>query len=47
MELHFTKGSRAKVLAMSMVVLMALFVLRLCYIQIIQHQYYVSHADFE
>lgn len=47
MELHFTKGSRAKVLAMSIVVLMALFVMRLFYIQIIQHQYYVSQADSE
>lgn len=47
MELHFTKGSRARLLAMAMVAFMALFVFRLFYLQVIQHDYYVSQADSE
>lgn len=47
MELHFTKGSRARALAMGMVALMALFVMRLFYIQIIQHNFYVTQANAE
>lgn len=47
MELHFTKGSRAKGIAILIVVLMGLFVVRLFYIQIIQHETYVAQADSE
>lgn len=47
MELHFTKGSRARALAIGMVVFMALFVLRLFYLQIIQHEYYTAQANAE
>jgi cell division protein FtsI/penicillin-binding protein 2 len=47
MELHFTKGSRAKRLAILIVMLMGLFVIRLFYIQIIQHDTYVAQADSE
>lgn len=47
MELHFTKGSRARLLAIGMVVLMALFVMRLFYLQVVQHDYYVAQADGE
>ncbi len=47
MELHFTKGSRARLLAMGLVGLIALFVVRLFYIQIVQHDFYVQQADSE
>lgn len=47
MELRFTKHSRAKLLAMGMVVLMAIFVVRLFYIQVVQHDLYTSLADSE
>lgn len=47
MELHFTNGSRAKMLAMGLVALMALFVARLFYVQVIQHAHYVDLAASE
>ncbi len=47
MELHFATKSRAKLLATGLVALMAVFMLRLFYIQIIQHEYYVSQAASE
>lgn len=47
MDLHFTKRSRAKRLAIGMLVIMTLFVIRLFYIQVIQHDYYVKLADSE
>lgn len=47
MELHFSKGSRARTIAIAMLLVMALFVLRLFYIQIVQHGFYVDQADSE
>lgn len=47
MELHFSPGSRAKTIAMITIVLMAAFVLRLFYIQVVQHSKYVAQADAE
>lgn len=47
MELHFTKGSRAQVVAIITLLIMAAFVVRLFYIQIVQHQAYVAQADSE
>lgn len=47
MELHFTKGSRAQQIAIITILIMAVFVVRLFYIQIVQHQAYVAQADSE
>jgi cell division protein FtsI/penicillin-binding protein 2 len=47
MELHFSRGGRARVLAIVVIAIMALFVMRLFYIQVIKHDYYVSQADSE
>lgn len=47
MELHFTPGGRARGLAIVITAIMALFVMRLFYIQIIQHSYYVAQAENE
>lgn len=47
MNLKFTQGSRTKFLAGSIIVLMALFVVRLFYIQVIRHDFYVVQADSE
>lgn len=47
MNLSFTKGSRTRSLAIVVTAILALFVVRLFYIQIIQHEYYVSQADDE
>lgn len=47
MELHFSGKSRAKTLAIITLGLMAVFVLRLFYVQVIQHGYYVDQADSE
>lgn len=47
MELHFTKGSRAKAIALLIIAVMGLFVVRLFYIQIIRHDTYVAQADSE
>lgn len=47
MELHFSSKSRAKKVAVVTLLLLALFVARLFYIQVIQHQVYVSQADAE
>ncbi len=47
MELHFTPGGRARGLAIVVTAIMALFVMRLFYIQVIQHSYYVDQADSE
>lgn len=43
----FTKGSRTKKFAIVLSVAMVLFALRLFYIQIIRHEYYVAQADSE
>ena len=47
MDLHFTKGSRARTLAIIVTAVMAVFVVRLFYIQIIRHNDYVVQADSE
>jgi cell division protein FtsI/penicillin-binding protein 2 len=47
MELSFSPGGRARGLAMALIALMALFVMRLFYIQVIQHGYYVDQAENE
>lgn len=47
MNLHFARGSRTKGIAIVMLIMMALFVGRLFYIQIIQHGYYMERADSE
>lgn len=47
MNLELQKGSRSKVLASIVVATMTLFVIRLFYIQIIQHDYYSDIANSE
>ncbi len=47
MNQPFTKGSRTKTIAILVYAIMALFVLRLFYIQVIKHDYYVQQADSE
>lgn len=47
MLLGFTKGTRTRFLAILLIAVMTLFVIRLFYIQIIQHTYYVEQADGE
>lgn len=47
MNLHFVRGSRTKGIAIVMCIIMALFVMRLFYIQVIQHAYYMDQADSE
>ena len=47
MELKFAKGSRTKLLAIIVLVMMAVFVMRLFYIQVIRHEYYVGQAASE
>jgi cell division protein FtsI/penicillin-binding protein 2 len=47
MDLELQKGSRSKILAAMVLVIMAIFVIRLFYLQIIQHGYYVKVADSE
>lgn len=47
MELSFTKGSRAKTIAIIIMIVMVVFVVRLFYIQIVRHNDYVAQADSE
>lgn len=47
MKLELQKGSRSKILAGLMLGIMAIFVARLFYLQIIQHDYYVKLANNE
>ena len=47
MNLELQKGSRSKILATIILSLMAIFVVRLFYLQIIQHSYYVGLANKE
>jgi len=47
MNLELQKGSRSKILATIVVVAMGVFIVRLFYLQIIQHGYYVGLADKE
>lgn len=45
MDLNFTRGSRNIALAMILIGIMALFAMRLFYIQVVRHDFYVSQAD--
>lgn len=47
MRLELQKGSRSRILAGLVLVIMAIFVVRLFYLQVLQHDYYVSQADSE
>ena len=47
MKLNFQKGSRIKILATILVCIMAIFIVRLFYLQIIKHSYYVKIANSE
>jgi len=47
MDFRFTKGNRTRLLAILLLGVMALFVVRLFYIQIIQNKYYTQQADSE
>lgn len=47
MQLDLKKGSRAQYLAILTLVIMAIFVVRLFYLQIIEHDYYVAQANKE
>lgn len=47
MNLELQKGSRSRVLAAAILIIAALFVGRLFYLQIIQHDYYVAIAEQE
>lgn len=47
LKTHFKKASRARLLAILTVCAMAVFEVRLFYIQIVQHDYYVAQANSE
>lgn len=47
MQLDLKKGSRPRLLAIAVLVIMAVFVGRLFYLQVIQHDYYVAKANEE
>jgi len=47
MQLDLKKGSRPRILAIMTLVIMAVFVGRLFYLQILQHDYYVAQANAE
>src|SRR5690349_7919040 len=47
MQLDFKKGSRSKVLAILTIGIMAVFVGRLFYLQVVRHDYYVTQANKE
>ena len=47
MQLDLKQGSRPRILAIMICIIMAVFVLRLFYLQIIQHDYYVGQANKE
>jgi cell division protein FtsI (penicillin-binding protein 3) len=47
MQLDLKKGSRPQILAILTLVIMAVFVVRLFYLQIIRHDYYVAQANSE
>jgi cell division protein FtsI/penicillin-binding protein 2 len=47
MQLNFEKGSRSRILAILTVMVMAVFVVRLFYLQIMQHDHYVAQAKKE
>ncbi len=47
MQLDLKKGSRLRILAILLIAIMAVFVVRLFYLQVIQHDYYVGLANKE
>lgn len=47
MNLELTKGSRPQQLAILTIVIMAIFIVRLFYLQVIEHSYYVAQAKSE
>lgn len=47
MQLDLKKGSRPRTLAIMTLVIMAVFVVRLFYLQVIRHDYYVAQANAE
>jgi cell division protein FtsI/penicillin-binding protein 2 len=47
MQLSFQKGSRLRLLAILTLVIMAVFVVRLFYLQVVRHDYYVDLASKE
>lgn len=47
MQLDLKKGSRPRTLAIMILVIMAVFIVRLFYLQIIRHDYYVAQANKE
>ena len=47
MQLDLAKGSRPRILAILVIIIMAVFVVRLFYLQIIRHDYYVTEANKE
>jgi cell division protein FtsI/penicillin-binding protein 2 len=47
MQLDLRKGSRPRILAILILVIMAVFIVRLFYLQIIRHDYYVTQANKE
>src|SRR5690606_23876230 len=47
MKLELQKGSRSNALAVILFLIMAVFVIRLFYLQIIRHNYYVERAGAE
>lgn len=47
MNLQLTKGSRERYFALLILVIMGAFIIRLFYLQIIQHSYYVAQASNE
>lgn len=47
MQLDLKKGSRSHLLAILILIIMAVFVVRLFYLQVIQHNYYVGLANKE
>jgi cell division protein FtsI (penicillin-binding protein 3) len=47
MQLDLKHGSRPRILAIMICIIMAVFVLRLFYLQVIQHDYYIGQANKE
>jgi cell division protein FtsI/penicillin-binding protein 2 len=47
MQLDLKQGSRPRILAIMICIIMAIFVLRLFYLQVIQHDYYIGQANKE
>ena len=47
MQFNLTQGTRTRMLAILTLVIMAVFVVRLFYLQVIRHEFYVAQADAE